>query len=220
VEEQCIGDLIHMMAQIEALKLIFRLDGSNPYKDDAYNINRFKPMSRYEEADCHTYLIPLHSDMEAVNKYVAIQDLIRHMFSTQHTWVPSTSENIKNRYMYSTALHEYLHQSKTPSAKTRRRGIETPPRTVSKERKEEEEYNFDEVQEEPKQNVWISKTIKRAKEWDQRMTAREKAKQRLTMATPPSPPKLETAVATLFDSEDEESEEEAEVVDRAGEEKQ
>ena len=37
--------------EIEALKLVFRLDGSNPYKDDAYNINRFKPLSKYVEAD-------------------------------------------------------------------------------------------------------------------------------------------------------------------------
>jgi hypothetical protein len=58
--------------EIEALTLVFRLDGSNPYKDAAYNINQFKPMSRYEEADYHTYLVTLHSDMDMVNKYVAI----------------------------------------------------------------------------------------------------------------------------------------------------
>jgi hypothetical protein len=102
--------------EIEALKLVFRLDGSNPYKDDAYNINQFKPMSRYEEADYHTYLVTLHSDMDIVNKYVAIQDLMKHMFSTQHVWVPS--DNIGSRYMYSTSLYEYLHQSETPLART------------------------------------------------------------------------------------------------------
>jgi hypothetical protein len=59
--------------EIEALKLVFRLDGSNPYKDDAYNINQFKPMSRYEKTEYHSYIITLHSDMEVVNKYVAIQ---------------------------------------------------------------------------------------------------------------------------------------------------
>jgi hypothetical protein len=90
--------------EIEAFKLVFWLDGSNPYKDDASNINQFKPMSRYEEADFHTYLFTLHSDMEVVNKYVAIQDLMKHnMFSTQHVWVPS--DNIGSRYMYSTSLY-------------------------------------------------------------------------------------------------------------------
>ena len=32
--------------EIETLKLVFRIDGSNPYKDDAYNINKFKPLYR------------------------------------------------------------------------------------------------------------------------------------------------------------------------------
>ena len=31
--------------EIEALKLVFQLDGSNPYKDDAYNIKQFMPMT-------------------------------------------------------------------------------------------------------------------------------------------------------------------------------
>jgi hypothetical protein len=76
--------------------------------------------------------------------------------------------------MYSTSLYGYLHQSETPLARTRRTGTENPPKYIaSTERK-------DEVQEEPKQNVWISKTVKRAKDRDQRMTAREKLKQRLT----------------------------------------
>jgi hypothetical protein len=36
--------------EIEALKIVFRIDGINPYKDDPYNIyKRFMPMTRYEE---------------------------------------------------------------------------------------------------------------------------------------------------------------------------
>jgi len=38
--------------EIEALKLVFQMDGSSPYKDDAYNINkfsRFKPSGRHDE---------------------------------------------------------------------------------------------------------------------------------------------------------------------------
>jgi hypothetical protein len=59
--------------EIEALKLVFRINGRNLYKDDAYNINRFKPLSRYDESDYITYLLTLHSEMEdTVNKYVAI----------------------------------------------------------------------------------------------------------------------------------------------------
>ena len=50
-------------------------------------------MTKDEEADYHGYLITLHdSDMEEVNKYVAIQDLIKHMFITQHAWVPPISK--------------------------------------------------------------------------------------------------------------------------------
>jgi hypothetical protein len=178
--------------EIEALKLVFRLDGSNPYKDDSNNINQFKPMSRYEEADYHTYLVTLHSDMAIVNKYVAIQNLMKHMSSTQHVWV--RSDNIGSRYMYSTSLYEYLHQSETPLARTRRTGIEQPPRTTT-ERKDEEDS---------KQNAWISKTVKRAKDRDQRMTARSRLKQRLTKApTPPSTNEMEIS----FGLEDEEEEE-------------
>jgi hypothetical protein len=177
--------------EIEALKLVFRLDGSNPYKDDACNINQFKPMSRYEDADYHTYLITLNSDMEVVNKYVAIQELMKHMFSTHHVWVPS--DNIGSRYMYSTSLYEYLYQSETPLARTRWTGIEKPPRTTT-ERK-------DEVQEEPKQNVWISKTVKGAKDRDQRMTARSRLKQRLTKAPTPLP--TNEMEISIFESEDE-----------------
>jgi hypothetical protein len=74
--------------EIEALKLVFRIDGSNPFKDDAYNINRFKPMTRYDEADYNTYLLTLHSGMDTANKYVAIEDLMKHMFSTHHMCMP------------------------------------------------------------------------------------------------------------------------------------
>ena len=71
----------------------------------AYNIKQFMRMTRYEGTDYRVYLITLHdSDMEVVNKYVAIQDLIQHMFSTQHAWVPPTSER-GSRYKYSKALY-------------------------------------------------------------------------------------------------------------------
>jgi hypothetical protein len=91
--------------------------------------------------------------------------------------------------MYSISLHEYLHQTETPvTIRTRRTGIENPPRTTlqsSTERKDEvqeepKQKRKDEVQGESKKNVWISKTVKRAKDRDQRMTARSKLKQRLT----------------------------------------
>jgi len=192
--------------ETEALKLVFRLDGSNPYKDNAYNITQFKPMSRYEEADYHTYLITLHSDMEVVNKYVAIKDLIQHMLSMQHAWVPPARDTIGSRYMYSTTLHDYLHKSETLLARTRRTGIETPPRTIlqyinSTERKEE-----DEMQEEPKQNVWLSKTVKRARDRDKRMTAREKVKLRLTKPSTSTPPPTKEKEKSIFELEDDEEE--------------
>jgi hypothetical protein len=164
-------------------------------------------MLRYKEADYHTYLITLHSDMEVVNKYVAIQELMKHMFGTQHVWVPS--DNIESRYMYSTSLHEYLHQTETPVARTRRTEIENPPRTAlqsSMERKDEvqeepKQKRKDEVQGERKQNVWISKTVKRAKDRDQRMTAGEKLKQRLTKT--PTPPPTNEMEISIFELEDE-----------------
>jgi hypothetical protein len=79
--------------EIEALKLVFQINGSNPYKDDAYNINRFKPLSRYDESDYNTYLLTLHSEMDKVNKYVAIQDLMKHKFSTSHLCMPGRRGN-------------------------------------------------------------------------------------------------------------------------------
>jgi hypothetical protein len=115
--------------------------------------------------------------------------------------------------MYSQALQEYLHQLETLGATRQRTGIETPPRTMmrrytsTKEQEEEEEYNFDE---EPEQNVWITQTVKWAKERDQRMNAREKTKKRLTtivlMIT--TPPPSEGKVLSIFESEDEDDEEE------------
>jgi hypothetical protein len=96
--------------EVEALKSVFWIDGSNPYKDDAYNINRFKPLSRYDESDYQTNVLTLHSEMEVLNKYIAIQDLMKHMFSTSHAWVPLTENESTDWYMYSRPLQEYLHR--------------------------------------------------------------------------------------------------------------
>ena len=134
--------------EIEALKLVFRLDGSNPYKDDPYNVKRFMPnnikgfmpykddpysikgfmpMTRYYESDFRAYLTTLHDDnMEVEDKYVAIQDLIKQMFHTQHAWIPPTWAS-GSRYRYSKSLHTYLHQSEPPSATRRRTGILLQP---------------------------------------------------------------------------------------------
>jgi hypothetical protein len=200
--------------EIEALKLVFRIDGSNPFKDDAYNINRFKPMTRYDEADYNTYLLTLHSGMDTANKYVAIEDLMKHMFSTHHTCMPGEETD---RYTYSRALQGYLHLSETPAATRRRTGMETPPRSIVQEyigSEDSEEFDFSkdkedatEVKEDENENEdW--KTIKRAKDREQRMNTREIIKRRLTNVTTPAPPK-QTEVSTLFESEDEESEDEA-----------
>jgi hypothetical protein len=71
--------------EIEALKLVFPLDESNPYKDDPYNIKPFMPMTRYEESDHHAHLVTLHDEeMDVDQKYIAIENLIKQMFSTQH----------------------------------------------------------------------------------------------------------------------------------------
>ena len=49
--------------EIEAPKLVLWIDGSNPYKDDPYNIYKlFMPMTRYEEPDYHVYLTTLHDE--------------------------------------------------------------------------------------------------------------------------------------------------------------
>ena len=110
--------------EIEALKRVFRLDGScyrsNLYKDDPYNIQRFMPMTRYDASDHHAYLTTLHDDdLDVENKYVAIQDLIKQMFSKQHAWIPPTWAS-GSRYRYSKPLHTFLHQSEPP--------IESPPK--------------------------------------------------------------------------------------------
>ncbi|MGK3740612.1 MAG: hypothetical protein ACI90V_007462 [Bacillariaceae sp.] len=71
--------------EIEALKLVFRVDGSNPYKDDAYNINnfhKFKPIGKHDETQHHTYLATLYDDMNVENCYVAIADMMRHKISS------------------------------------------------------------------------------------------------------------------------------------------
>jgi hypothetical protein len=125
---------------------VFRIDGSNPYKDDAYNINRFKPLSRHDESDYNTYLRTLHSKMDVLNKYVAIQDLMEQMFSTSHICMPGEETDL---YTYSQVLQEYLHQSETPEATRRRTGIETPPRSImqqyigSEDSEEQEGQNKD-----------------------------------------------------------------------------
>jgi hypothetical protein len=86
--------------EIETLKLVFRLDGSNLYKDDAYNMNgfhKFKPTWRHNGTQYHTYLATLYDEaMETMDRYVAINDMLQHMISPKHVRV-STEE----RYMYS-----------------------------------------------------------------------------------------------------------------------
>jgi hypothetical protein len=67
----------------------------------------------------------------------------------------------------------------------------------------DKEETKEDVKEKTKQNKdW--KTVKRAKDREKRMNARERTKQRLTMTTIPTPPK-QTKDSTLFESEDEES---------------
>jgi hypothetical protein len=76
--------------EIEALKLVFRVDGTNPYKDNAYNINnfhKFKPIGKHDEAQYHTYLATLYDDMNVENCYVAIPDMMRHKISSKHVYV-------------------------------------------------------------------------------------------------------------------------------------
>jgi hypothetical protein len=97
------------------LKLVFQLDGSNPYKDDANNINefdRFKPGGRFNETYYQTYMISLHSDMKVMDYYLAIKDMMQHMISSQHIRVST-----QGRDMYSPSLLENLHQVTTPLAR-------------------------------------------------------------------------------------------------------
>jgi hypothetical protein len=141
----------------------------------------------------------LMDDCALVSVLMSDTQLMRHMFSTQHVWIPS--DNIGSRYMYSIALQEYLHRSETPLARTRRTGIETPPRTVLQYRGTTEKKD---------ENVWISKTVKRAKDRDQRRSARENLKKRLTKksktASTPPPTTKETE-KDIFESDDEVEEE-------------
>jgi hypothetical protein len=153
--------------EIETLKLVFRQDGSNPYKDDAYNINgfdRFKPGGKFNETNYHMYRVSLYSDMDVMNCYVAIEDMMRHMISSQHLHVPTRS-----RYMYSPALLQYLHQ--------------VPQVAI-----EVEEYDFgtrgkrgEETEDNEKWNI----VEKERKDRDSRSRARARIKQRLTTTDPP-----------------------------------
>ena len=128
--------------EIEALKLVFRVDGSNPYKDDPYNIKPFMPLTRYEESDHHTHLVILHDEeMEIDHKYVAIEHLIKQMFSTQHAWTPPTWKT-GSRYHYAPPLHAILHQLDPPYERRGKalRIVESPPKIqLMKELEEETE---------------------------------------------------------------------------------
>jgi hypothetical protein len=87
--------------EIEALKLVFRLDVCNPYKDDAYNINafhKFKPSWKHSETDYHTYLVTLYGEMNVMmDKYVAIKNMMRHMISAHHVLVSTTIDETTRR---------------------------------------------------------------------------------------------------------------------------
>jgi hypothetical protein len=150
--------------------------------------------------------------MDTANKYMAIEDLMKHMFSTHHICMPGEETD---RYTYSRALQGYLHLSETPAATRRRMGMETPPSSIVQEyigSEDSEEFDFSEdkevvteyateVKEDENENEdW--NTIKKAKDREQRMNAIEIIKQRLTKVTTPTPPK-QTEVSTLFESEDE-----------------
>ena len=215
--------------EIEALKLVFPLDGSNPYKDDAYNIKPFMPFSRYEESDHHAHLATLHDEaLEVDLKYVAIENLIKQMFSTQHAWTPSTWTT-GSRYQYAPPLHATLFQSEPPYERVgkairivksppsseppyarrgnERRIIESPPKIQLKDLDEETELDSSDTG-----SAWTVKSArqreKRARERDERSSSRQKAKQRLANSN--SPQKLPTQrvqdISLLFDSDAEESE--------------
>ena len=97
-----------------------------------------------------------------------ISQIAKHMFSTQHAWVPPTSET-GSRYKYGKALYTLPTSigNMPPSAKTTRTGMESPPRPMNL-MEGEEEHDFSEVQEEvvqPKE-VWVTKTNKRARSED------------------------------------------------------
>jgi hypothetical protein len=192
--------------EIGTLKLVFRMDGSNPYKDDAYNINgfeKFKPSGRHDEAQYHTYLDTLHGDMDVEDCYTAIEDMMRHMLSSRHIYASTTS-----RYQYSPALLAYLHQVTPPPAKM-------PPAEeiieVDEEESIEEEFDFSEVQEKStKDKEWITKE---RKERDQRTNARERTKARLTRDKKETPPQIKDY--SILEDDDEDEEEVMEIIEEA-----
>jgi hypothetical protein len=185
--------------EIETLKLVFRVDGSNPYKDVAYDINgfhKFKPTWRHNETQYHTYLTTLYDDeMEVMDRYVAINDMMQHMINPKHVRL-STEE----RYMYSPLLLEYLHQVTPPPAKM------PPPAAKSRKDIIEDVFNVqeDEVQEEEtKDEEWITKE---RKDRDRRTDARERTRARLTKAKKQAP--TPTKDYSPFESDDKENKEE------------
>jgi hypothetical protein len=118
-------------------------------------------------------------------------------------------------YTCLTPIQGYLHLSETPAATRRRTGMETPPRSIVQEyigSEDLEEFDFSKDKEETSDATEVKededwKIIKRAKDREQRINAREIIKQRLTKVTTPISRK-QTEVSTLFESEDEESEDE------------
>ena len=189
--------------EIETLKLVFRMDGSNPYKDDAYNIKgfeKFKPSGRHDEAQYNMYLATLHGDMDVEDCYTAIVDMMRHMISSRHIYASTT-----RRYQYSPALLAYLHQVTLPPAKM-------PPAEeiieVDEEESIEEEFDFSEVQDiATKDEEWI---IKERKERDQRTDARERTKARLTRDKKEAPPQIKDYSVLEDDDDDEEDDDDDE----------
>ena len=207
--------------EIEVLKMVFRLDGSNPLKDDAYNntpFYRYKPAWAYDEADYDTYLITLYGDMNVMNKYVAIEDMMKHMISTNHVHVSSTIDEGTRRYMYSPALQEYLHKLAPPTLTRSRTAAREPSRRLTEAFTdgEEEEFDFSDEKdtggtEETKQDeIWTTSTVKKDREErDQRTDARETTRQKLTKKNPPNQEKN----FSMFESDDEEDEEEEIVIE-------
>lgn len=179
--------------EIETLKLVFRQDGSNPYKDEAYNINgfdRFKPGGKFNETNYHTYIISLYGNMEVRNCYIAIADMMQHMISSQHIYVSTT----RSRYMYSPTLLEYLHQVPQVEDAVEEEVVEYDFGTRGKETEDKTDAKWNTVE-------------KERKDRDRRSKAREQVKQRLT--TTKDPPNLPKNYST-FESDDEDEEKEDE----------
>jgi len=140
----------------------------------------------------HMYLATLYDDMAVEDCYVAIEDMMKHMISSQHVCVSTT-----HRYQYSPSLLEYIHQV-TPSP------AKIPPAKEIIEVDEEEdikdEFDFSKVQEEAtKDEEWITKE---RKDRDQRNNAREKTRARLTKDKKEAPPPIKDY--SLLESDDEE----------------